>query len=172
MSPHGIVQMLCWIVFIFYLFFPNAPCARQPLYHFDIEERQPHKKNGPDFYRDRQPNLRSKHVMSNVTSVWHNIYRQRQQKCQPVFLEKRFLLREVFYLQRNMAFPAQDRDDIVRYIPLFFSLTATEASVANTLAWAWPSRQAGNRQVAISLARVMPFRAKSLGFKEVLVVRS
>ena len=46
-----------------------------------------------------------------------------------------------------MAFPAQDRDDIVRYIPLFFSLTATEASEAGPLAGPFPSRQAGNRQV-------------------------
>jgi hypothetical protein len=55
-----------------------------------------------------------------------------------------------------MAFPAQDRDDIVRYIPLFFSLTATEASEAGP----FPSRQAGNRQVAISLARGMLFRGQ------------
>ena len=38
------------------------------------------------------------------------------------------------------------------------SLTATEASEAGMLAFPFPSRQAGNRQVAISLARVMLFR--------------
>ena len=63
-----------------------------------------------------------------------------------------------------MAFPAQDRDDIVRYIPLFFSLTATEASEAGPLAGPFPSRQAGNRQVAISLARGMLFRAAWIAF--------
>ena len=61
-----------------------------------------------------------------------------------------------------MAFPAQDRDDIVRYIPLFFSLTATEASEAGPLAGPFPSRQASNRQVAISLARGMLFRVTRL----------
>ncbi len=40
-----------------------------------------------------------------------------------------------------------------------FCLTATEASEAGPLAGPFPSRQAGNRQVAISLARVMLFRA-------------
>ena len=38
------------------------------------------------------------------------------------------------------------------------SLTATEASEAEPLAGPFPSRQAGNRQVAISLARGMLFR--------------
>ena len=44
----------------------------------------------------------------------------------------------------------------------FPCLTATEASEAGPLAGPFPSRQAGNRQVAISLARGVLFRGESV----------